>query len=347
MASTRKKSSQVGRIIEIWTKQINRFKQQPREYFDEEALVALRESIRAIGQLTPIKVKRLKSGRYELVDGERRLIACRELGIKIRAEVVEVRNRSEQKLLAGVANFGREGHTTTEIAMYIQWAMGDSEVERRVKADLLEQNDGELPKGKRRRKSPNKPTQTEKIEWLARALSHSTAWIYQHMRILRLDEEVQKMIQRRAGETTGITPSFAFELAGAVIDDKKLQKTIAKKVDGMKMKQAREVMYNEIARKGLKPGKQSGPGQRQTLSFNAKRVKRLINNLDSESDRLFDLPDSQIAAALAEFSVDERELLMKKLDEGARKLRIIRLKLANVKKKSKRNGKSTRSRAAA
>ncbi len=53
---------------------------QPRAVFDEDALAELVYSIREIGLLQPIVVRRAETG-YELVAGERRLRACREAGL--------------------------------------------------------------------------------------------------------------------------------------------------------------------------------------------------------------------------------------------------------------------------
>src|SRR5207248_2406798 len=50
---------------------------QPRQLFDEDALVALAESIHARGILQPILVRPLPGGRYELIAGERRWRAAR------------------------------------------------------------------------------------------------------------------------------------------------------------------------------------------------------------------------------------------------------------------------------
>lgn len=55
---------------------------QPREVFDEDALAELVFSIREIGLLQPIVVRRVEPDRYELVAGERRLRASREAGLE-------------------------------------------------------------------------------------------------------------------------------------------------------------------------------------------------------------------------------------------------------------------------
>ena len=50
---------------------------QPRRGFDEQALLALAESIRARGVLQPVLVRPVVGGRYELIAGERRWRAAR------------------------------------------------------------------------------------------------------------------------------------------------------------------------------------------------------------------------------------------------------------------------------
>ncbi|MGW2600067.1 ParB/RepB/Spo0J family partition protein [Streptomyces klenkii] len=54
---------------------------QPREVFDEDALAELVHSIREVGLLQPVVVRRTAPERYELIMGERRWRACREAGL--------------------------------------------------------------------------------------------------------------------------------------------------------------------------------------------------------------------------------------------------------------------------
>jgi ParB family chromosome partitioning protein len=56
---------------------------QPRTVFDEEALAELVFSIREIGLLQPVVVRRLEDGSHELIAGERRLRASREAGLAV------------------------------------------------------------------------------------------------------------------------------------------------------------------------------------------------------------------------------------------------------------------------
>lgn len=66
----------------------NRF--QPRQSFDEQGIAELAESIRENGLIQPISVRRAKSG-FELIAGERRLRACKLIGMqKISAIVYDI-----------------------------------------------------------------------------------------------------------------------------------------------------------------------------------------------------------------------------------------------------------------
>lgn len=55
---------------------------QPRKYFDNEKMSELKDSIKNSGLLQPITVRKISNGKYEIVAGERRYRACRELGME-------------------------------------------------------------------------------------------------------------------------------------------------------------------------------------------------------------------------------------------------------------------------
>lgn len=81
---------------------------QPRRSFDEEALRGLCESIKKYGVIQPITVRRLFSGDYELVAGERRLKACLMAGmLKVPAIICNL-NDNDSAVVALVENIQRE-----------------------------------------------------------------------------------------------------------------------------------------------------------------------------------------------------------------------------------------------
>ncbi|MFI6608227.1 ParB/RepB/Spo0J family partition protein [Streptomyces sp. NPDC050507] len=70
---------------------------QPREVFDEDALAELVTSIKEVGLLQPVVVRKAASGRFELIMGERRWRACREADLKQIPAIV--RATDDEKLL--------------------------------------------------------------------------------------------------------------------------------------------------------------------------------------------------------------------------------------------------------
>ena len=83
-------------------------REQPREYFDEEALQELAESIAQFGLIQPIVVRKLPSGYYQIIAGERRWRASRMAGLsEVPVRVIEADDvRTAQ--LALVENLQRE-----------------------------------------------------------------------------------------------------------------------------------------------------------------------------------------------------------------------------------------------
>ncbi|WP_405760085.1 ParB/RepB/Spo0J family partition protein [Streptomyces sp. NBC_01420] len=70
---------------------------QPREVFDEDALAELVTSIKEVGLLQPVVVRKIGTDRFELIMGERRWRACREAGLERIPAIV--RATDDEKLL--------------------------------------------------------------------------------------------------------------------------------------------------------------------------------------------------------------------------------------------------------
>lgn len=89
---------------------------QPRTLFDEEALAELAESIREYGLIQPVTVRKLDSGYYQLIAGERRWRAARMAGLnEIPARIIEADDRLATEL-ALVENLQREDLNPVEEA---------------------------------------------------------------------------------------------------------------------------------------------------------------------------------------------------------------------------------------
>ncbi len=81
---------------------------QPRRHFDMTELSALSESIKEIGVITPISVRRMHSGEYELIAGERRLRAAQDAGLSEIPAVVSSVSDAESALISIVENIQRK-----------------------------------------------------------------------------------------------------------------------------------------------------------------------------------------------------------------------------------------------
>lgn len=103
---------------------------QPREYFDEEGVARLGQSIREVGQVYPGIVRRIADvegeAQYELVDGERRWRAISAIGgLSYRALLIEITNTAVPFLIASIANFHREQHAPLEVSRSLRYMYED------------------------------------------------------------------------------------------------------------------------------------------------------------------------------------------------------------------------------
>ena len=92
----------------------NRF--QPREYFDEEALKELAISIKEHGVIQPLVVRRLLSGKYEIIAGERRYKASQIAGLKTVPVIITELDDNESAEVALIENLQRRDLSAIEEA---------------------------------------------------------------------------------------------------------------------------------------------------------------------------------------------------------------------------------------
>ena len=93
---------------------------QPRKYFDNAALAELAESIRLHGIIQPLTVRKLSSGYYQIIAGERRWRAARLAGLKeVPVVVMEADDRKAAEL-AMIENLQREDLNPMEEALGYQ-----------------------------------------------------------------------------------------------------------------------------------------------------------------------------------------------------------------------------------
>ena len=88
--------------------QIESCASQPRKYFDDDKLEELAESIREHGIIQPLTVRKLASGYYQIIAGERRWRAARLAGLsEVPVTIIEADDRKAMEL-AMIENLQRE-----------------------------------------------------------------------------------------------------------------------------------------------------------------------------------------------------------------------------------------------
>ncbi len=90
---------------------------QPRMNFNQEALGELAESIKTLGLIQPITVRRMEGNRYQIISGERRYKACRLSGMTTIPAYIRDANDQGMLEMAIVENVQRENLDPIEIAL--------------------------------------------------------------------------------------------------------------------------------------------------------------------------------------------------------------------------------------
>ncbi|MFY0713980.1 ParB/RepB/Spo0J family partition protein [Seonamhaeicola sp. NFXS20] len=110
----------IGNIIELDLDfiEVNPF--QPRTNFSEESLQELASSIKELGIIQPITVRKLEFNKYQLVSGERRFRASKLIGLETIPAYIRIANDQESLEMALVENIQRQDLDPIEIALSYQ-----------------------------------------------------------------------------------------------------------------------------------------------------------------------------------------------------------------------------------
>jgi ParB family chromosome partitioning protein len=110
----------VGNIIELEIEAIEINPFQPRSNFNEDSLRELASSIKELGVIQPITVRKLEFNKYQLISGERRLRASTLVGLKTVPAYIRIANDNESLIMALVENIQRHDLDPIEIALSYQ-----------------------------------------------------------------------------------------------------------------------------------------------------------------------------------------------------------------------------------
>ncbi len=107
-------------INEIPVSQIHANPDQPRRDFDPDSLQELAESIREIGIIQPITLRKIAEGDYQIIAGERRFRAAGLAGLKTIPAYIRTADDENVMAMALIENIQREDLNSMEVALACQ-----------------------------------------------------------------------------------------------------------------------------------------------------------------------------------------------------------------------------------
>ena len=110
---------------------------QPRINFDQEALEELAASIRSLGLIQPITVRKTGDGRYQIISGERRFRACRMAGMSMIPAYVRETGDQGMLEMAIVENIQRQDLDPVEVAMSYRRLIDECNLTQEQMADRV------------------------------------------------------------------------------------------------------------------------------------------------------------------------------------------------------------------
>lgn len=110
----------VGSVAKLKISQIETNPFQPRTHFEEQALNELSASIKELGIIQPITVRKMGYDKFQLISGERRFRASQLAGLKEIPAYIRVANDQEMLEMALVENIQRENLDAIEVAISYQ-----------------------------------------------------------------------------------------------------------------------------------------------------------------------------------------------------------------------------------
>jgi len=127
----------VGNIIELEIDAIEINPFQPRTNFNEESLRELSTSIKELGVIQPITVRKQEYNKYQLISGERRLRASKLAGLTHIPAYIRIANDNDSLVMALVENIQRHDLDPIEIALSYQRLIDEIQLTQEQMSDRV------------------------------------------------------------------------------------------------------------------------------------------------------------------------------------------------------------------
>ena len=137
VVGTRGRQENTADILRIPVDMIEPNPYQPRMSFDQTALEELASSIKTLGLIQPITVRRITDNRYQIISGERRYKACRIAGMTTIPAYIRDTNDQGMLEMAIVENVQRENLDPIELALSYQRLIDECSLTQDMLADRV------------------------------------------------------------------------------------------------------------------------------------------------------------------------------------------------------------------
>ncbi len=227
-------SGVAGNVALIPIAQIETNPFQPRTHFDSEALAELAESIRQLGIIQPLTLRKLGYDKFQLISGERRFRASQLAGLTEVPAYVRIANDQAMLEMALVENIQREDLDAIEVAVSYQ---------RLVEECNLTQ------------------------EQLSERVGKKRSTVSNYLRLLKLPAEIQAGIRNRS-----ITMGHARSLTGIDNPTEQLEVFYRILTEGLNVREVEEAAKNVSEKKAVKSTPEKSRSS-QALSFELQKIK--------------------------------------------------------------------------
>lgn len=228
-------------INEVEIHKIKANPNQPRREFDEAALEELAESIRQIGIIQPITLRKMEDGTYQIIAGERRWRASQMAGLNAIPAYVRTADDEGMMQMALVENIQREDLNAIEIALAYQ--------------NLIEQYD---------------LTQ----DALSEKVGKKRATVANYLRLLKLPAQVQMALQKRE-----MDQGHARALLGLQNPRTQVKLFSEIQANGYSVRQVEEMVKAINAGETVKSGRHAIKDRRKALSEEYVPLREQLSNI--------------------------------------------------------------------
>ncbi|MCB0381187.1 MAG: ParB/RepB/Spo0J family partition protein [Flavobacteriales bacterium] len=230
----------VGTVSTILITNIEANPFQPRTQFEKEALLELADSIKELGIIQPVTVRKLGYDKYQLISGERRFRASQIAGLDRIPAFIRIANDQEMLEMALVENIQRENLDAIEVAFSYQKLIEECNLTQ---------------------------------EKLSERVGKKRSTVANFLRLLKLPAEIQLAIR-----TKDITMGHARALIN--IGDVKKQLTLFRKIvaEGLSVRQVEEIAKGnkpvEVDKVAL-----FNKGRTSNLTFTQLKIQEDLTNI--------------------------------------------------------------------